>query len=292
MNLKKLKYFRIAAEELNFKRAAEKLYVDQSSVSRAVQWLESHLGVSLFERNLHRLKLTKHGNILLQEANHILCLVESINHQIKSSNKKHSYTIELAISPNIDGYRVAELLRIYRELYPQMRLNIHEVAYQDILSGIKQGLYHFALSLDTPSHHNDSLVFRKLWQERLIILLSKGHPLKSLQVIKFDDLRRYPVISFLPNTLLYELIHTPSFIPRETIFVKSYNVLQALVMTHFGVSLITESMLKNMQNEHIITRPINSDVLVDTYLIYQPDRNNYQQIANLEKIVNTLCISG
>lgn len=292
INLKKLKYFSVVAQELNFKRAAEKLYVDQSSISRAVQWLESRLGVSLFERNLRRLKLTAHENMLLQEANHILYLADSINHRMKSSNKKHAYTIELAISPNIDGYRVAELLRVYRELYPQMRLNIHEVAYQDILSGIKQGLYNFALSLHTPSHHYDSLVLKKLWQERLIILLSKEHPLKSLQVITFDDLRRHPVISFLPNTLLYEQVHTASFTPRETIFVKSYSVLQALMMAHFGVSLVTESMLKNMQNEHIITRPIDPNLLIDTYLIYQLGKNSYQQIENIEKIVNTLFISG
>ena len=91
MNLKKLKYFKVAAQELNFKRAAEKLYVDQSSLSRAVQDLESRLGVSLFERNLRWLKLTEHGNILVQEVDHILCLVDSINHRIKSS-KKNSQT--------------------------------------------------------------------------------------------------------------------------------------------------------------------------------------------------------
>lgn len=104
-----MKYFRVVAIELNFKRAASKLYVDQSSVSRTVQRLELYLGVRLFERNLHQLKLIEHGNMLLQEANHISCLVESINHQIKSSPKKQSYTIELAISPNIDGYHAAEL---------------------------------------------------------------------------------------------------------------------------------------------------------------------------------------
>lgn len=125
-----------------------------------------------------------------------------------------------------------------------------------------------------------------------MVILSPPHSLESLPVIKLDDLRIYPFISFLPNTLLYELIHTPSFTPRETIFVKSYSVLQALVMAHYGISLVTESMLNNMQNEHIITRPINPDLLVDTYLIYQPDKNSYQQIKNIEKIVNKLIASA
>lgn len=151
------------------------------------------------------------------------------------------------------------------------------------MSGIKQGLYHFGLSLHTPNHHYDSLVFRKLWQEQLIILLSKLHPLKSLQVIKFDDQRTYSIILFLSNTLFYELNRKPSFTPREILFVKSYNVLQILVMAHFEVSLVTESMLKNMQNEHIIARAFNSDFSVDTYLIYRTDKNSCQHYKEFRK---------
>lgn len=54
MNLKKLMYFRTVAQELNFGQAAAKLYVDQSSLSRAIQGLESRLGVILFERHLRQ----------------------------------------------------------------------------------------------------------------------------------------------------------------------------------------------------------------------------------------------
>ena len=290
MNLKKLMYFRTVAQELNFGQAAAKLYVDQSSLSRAIQGLESRLGVILFERHLRQLKLTEHGSLLLQETNQIFCLIDSINHRIKASQQGQSYTIELAISPNIDGYRVAKLLRQYHEKYPHMHLNVHEATYQDILSGLTQGRYHFALSLHIPSHRNDSLIFKKLWQERLIILLSKQHPLMSLQHITFDDIQKYPFISFQPDTLLHELIYTATFSPLETLFVKSYSVLQALVIAGFGISLVTQSMLDNMQNQHVATRAIDPDLLVDTHLIYQPNRYSHQQIKNLENLVNTFFI--
>lgn len=162
MNLKKLMYFRTVAQELNFGQAAAKLYVDQSSLSRAIQGLESRLGVILFERHLRQLKLTEHGSLLLQETNQIFCLIDSINHRIKASQQGQSYTIELAISPNIDGYRVAKLLRQYHEKYPHIHLHVHEAAYQDILSGLTQGRYHFALSLHMASHRYDSLNNLKL----------------------------------------------------------------------------------------------------------------------------------
>lgn len=74
MNLKKLKYFRAVAQELNIGLAAAKLYVDPSSLSRAIQGLELRLDVTLFERHLRQLKLTDHGTMLLQETNQISTL--------------------------------------------------------------------------------------------------------------------------------------------------------------------------------------------------------------------------
>ena len=287
MNLKKLKYFRVVAQELNFGQAAAKLYVDQSSLSRAIQSLELRLGVNLFERHLRQLKLTEHGHMLLLETNQIFYLIESINHRIKVAKQKQSHIIELAISPNIDGYRVAELLRIYQEHYPQTQLNIHEASYQNILYGLKSGQYHFALSLHKPSQESDALVFKHLWQEKLIALLSKRHPLVSLPEVSLEDIKQYPFISFQPDTLLHKVIYTTAFSPSTTVFVKSYSVLQSLVMAGYGISLVTEAMCHNMKNNHIVTRHIAPTFLVDTYLIYQQNWVKHcEQVSAINKLFN------
>ncbi|WP_392560388.1 LysR family transcriptional regulator [Orbus mooreae] len=287
MNLKKLKYFRVVAQELNFGHAAAKLYVDQSSLSRAIQSLESRLGMSLFERHLRQLKLTEHGHMLLQETNQIFYLIDSINHRINMAKQKQLHIIELAISPNIDGYRVAELLRIYQEHYPQTQLNIHEASYQNILYGLKSGQYHFALSLHKPSQESDALVFKHLWQEKLIALLCERHPLVSLPEVSLEDIKQYPFISFQPDTLLHKIIYNTAFSPSTTRFVQSYSVLQSLVMAGYGISLVTETMYHNMQSQHIVTRHIVPALLVDTYLIYQQHwETQCEQIIAIKKLVN------
>ena len=62
----------------------------------------------------------------LQETNQIFYFIDNINHRINAAKQKQTHIIELAISPNIDEYLMAELLRIYQEYYPQTQLNIHE----------------------------------------------------------------------------------------------------------------------------------------------------------------------
>ena len=76
LDFRRLYYFVIVAEELHFTRAAERLHIAQPPLSYQIQQLERDLGVQLFERTRHHVRLTDAGEVLFDSARRILGQVE------------------------------------------------------------------------------------------------------------------------------------------------------------------------------------------------------------------------
>ena len=72
MTLNQLRYFQAVARALNFRAAAEELYISQPSLSRSIDSLEQELGVMLFERAGRGISLTGSGRLFLEYTNRIL----------------------------------------------------------------------------------------------------------------------------------------------------------------------------------------------------------------------------
>ena len=86
IELRHLRYFIAVAEELNFTRAAERVHIDQTPLSRAVRELEDELGVQLFVRKPRRLVLTPAGARLLEEARKLFIRFERTKRAVRQTN--------------------------------------------------------------------------------------------------------------------------------------------------------------------------------------------------------------
>ena len=76
MDLRHLRCFLAVAEELHFARAAEKLHIEQSPLSRAIKELEEELGVALFARTTRRTRLTRAGALFLEHVQRVFAALQ------------------------------------------------------------------------------------------------------------------------------------------------------------------------------------------------------------------------
>ena len=114
IELRHLNYFLAVAEELHFRKAADKLFISQPGLSRQIKQLEKDLGVTLFERNNRNVTLTKAGEYLQKEVRKHLRVLDTILNTTKRIND--------GVDGNLNfGYVGSAMQHIIPELLVQIR---------------------------------------------------------------------------------------------------------------------------------------------------------------------------
>ncbi len=123
IELRQLRYFVAVAEELHFGRAAERLHMSQSPLSRAIRELERELGVVLFVRTTRRVELTPAGSLLLERARRALAEIDGAVADVRRLTRSGDGVLRLGYGPfsGTAAGRIVEVLRAERpELIPRM----------------------------------------------------------------------------------------------------------------------------------------------------------------------------
>lgn len=114
MNLQHMKYAVAVAETGSINKAADRLFVGQSNLSRAIKELENSLGVAIFERSAHGMELTPEGGVFLRYAKAILQQVDEVEHMFTEGSAKKSTFPSRCRAPAISRRPLPVFLRAFR----------------------------------------------------------------------------------------------------------------------------------------------------------------------------------
>jgi LysR family transcriptional regulator, transcriptional activator of the cysJI operon len=121
----RLKVFRTVAEHLNFRKAAEHLFLTQPAITLQIKALEDDLGVRLFDRTANRVSLTPQGSLLLGYAKKIATLVSEAEQELGSEDGKVSGQLSLGVSTTIAQYVLPRLLGAFLDEHPRVQFSLH-----------------------------------------------------------------------------------------------------------------------------------------------------------------------
>jgi len=121
----RLKVFRVVAEKLNFRKAAERVFLTQPAITLQIKALEDDLGVRLFNRGAGQVSLTREGAIPRRYAQQISAIVAQAEHALAAGQAELSEEIELGISTTIAQYVHPRLLTAFLRENPGVRLFLH-----------------------------------------------------------------------------------------------------------------------------------------------------------------------
>lgn len=202
MNLLHMKYAVTIADTNSINKAAEKLYVGQSALSRAIKELEAGLGVTLFERSAKGMTLTADGEVFVRYARTVLKQVDEIENMFNegaAGKKRFSVCVPRA-SYIADAFvRFSKLIGEKGEYELFYKETNSMRAVKNILAeDYKLGIVRYAENYDKyykEMMEEKGLSYKLVTEFSYVLCMSRDCPLAAAENVTYDDLREYTEIA-------------------------------------------------------------------------------------------------
>ncbi|MGC5833507.1 LysR family transcriptional regulator [Ralstonia pseudosolanacearum] len=272
MELRHLRCFIAVAEELHFARAAERLHIEQSPLSRAIKELEEDLGVQLFVRTTRSTRLTRAGQLFLEHVPRIFTAMQQARDSVKAAANGYHDQLRVALSDGIAPARFSTFLAMCRQEEPEVDIRLSQVSLSQQIKGLHDDLYDvgFALSDEV----GERIIAEPVWREPLMVVVPARHPLLAYKRIPLCEVLRYPLVLGDPqicegyvrqvDRILRQADQEPLIAER----VASYDLMMALVSAGFALGLAGASHVPTCRESDVVARPLASrSPVLTTYLL-------------------------
>jgi DNA-binding transcriptional LysR family regulator len=192
VELRQLRYFLVVAEELHFRRAAERLHIAQPSVSQQVRRLAEELGVRLFERNRRGVALTAAGAALREDARDVVDRAQRAADRARATGAGERGHVRLSLTRSLTGGVASEIVDAFRARYPEVGLELsagHTVLHARQL---REGTIDIAFV--RPPLLDDRLEELELCREPLVCVVPSEHRLARRRLVRRSDLVGEPLV--------------------------------------------------------------------------------------------------
>ena len=247
MDTNTLQAFVAVAEARSFSKAAERLYLTQSAMSKRIATLEDQLGSKLFDRIGRRISLTEAGLSLLPRARDLLLQLDDAKRAIGNLTEGVvTGTLSLAASHHISLHRLPPFLREFSESCPKVELDLQfaesEVAYEGVLKGDLE------LALITLSPEPDASICSEIiWDDLLHYVVANEHPLAQSSQVSLEELTAVNAILPGSNTftrsLVEKLFKQHELELNVTMSTNYLDTIRMMVSIGLGWSLLPESLI-------------------------------------------------
>lgn len=189
--MSKYKVFCTVVERGSFTAAAAQLSYSQSAVSQAVRTLEEELGTALVDRSTHRLRLTHDGEGFLPYIQEIAAAEGRLERRREELSLLENSEIRLGTFTSISRTYLPPRIRAFSAHYPGARFTMRQGEYDEIAQWLSEGSIDLGFTnLDV----NQPQERRLLYEDRMVAVLPKEHPLAERAEIGLRDLVTEPFV--------------------------------------------------------------------------------------------------
>jgi len=173
-----LRHFRYAiavADTLHFGKAAERLHISQPPLSQQILQLERELGIQLFERTNRNVRLTKPGEMFIQEARIVVAQAEHATKVAQRANEDEDGQLIVAIAGPADSPFFIDVFRLFAKRHPRVRIALRNMSTMEQVDAIRECRVHAGFVV--PPIDDPALTTETVSHQPIAIALPQDHPL-------------------------------------------------------------------------------------------------------------------
>ncbi|MDV2657679.1 LysR family transcriptional regulator [Pseudomonas aeruginosa] len=272
MEIRHLRCFLAVAEELHFARAAERLHIEQSPLSRAIKELEEELGALLFARTTRSTRLTRAGKLFLEHVPRVFTALEQARMCVRAAQTGCYGQLRVALSDGVTSARLSTLMVRCRQEDPDIAIRFFEVPLSQQIKGLHEDLYDVGFAQS--SEVGDGLLAEIAWNDPLRVFVPARHPLLIHKRVPLNEILRYPLV--MGDPLFCEgycrqverFLRTADHEPLVAEQVMSFDLMRAMVAAGFALGLAGASQIAAGHEYEIVARPLAGQTqMLTTYLL-------------------------
>lgn len=234
------------ARERHFTRAAESIPISQPTLSQQIRSLETELGTPLFDRLGKQVDLTEAGEILQRYAQKILRDAVEAREAIAELRGLQRGALTVGAVQTISAYLLPVVAGQFKLNHPTLSLGLETLHAEEIYAGLRHNTLDLGLCYMPESY--DELVGEPLFQEELVLVAHRNHPLANAEVMTMAELAAHPLVLLKPcvgNGLCVRKKIEAAFLeagvlPQVSLELNSIESAKAAVKAGLGISLFPE----------------------------------------------------
>ncbi len=252
----------LLAETGSIGRAAEREGIASSAVSRRVSDLESRLGVVLFDRSAHGVRLTTAGQAYAEGCRTVLRAIADLDAVMADFGSGLRGSLRLACTSSALTGRLPELLARYTARHDGISLDIGEMGAAKALLALDEGRADLAIVSD--NYDFTRFEIKPFEDDRVWVLAPPDHPLAQTieprRDIGFDTVLSYPIVGIhlagSLDRLVGEAARAAGKPLIETVRVESFPALVRMVEAGFGIGFLRSTSLHLLAGTDLVCAPL------------------------------------
>lgn len=274
MDINYLKEFVVLAEIGNYMKAADALFISQSSLSKHIKALEKEVGLSLFERSTRKIQLTPYGETLLPYARKIINLQYQYTVALMNQAGIEPSSLSIGSVPSVAPYGITDKIIQFQAENKKLAVQLYEEESDQLLQMLRQNRFELAFIRDRNESSNE---FAKIpfAEDTLAAVMRPNHPLANRASVSLRELKNEYFLFLPPHSLMYNLCmdecHKCGFTPRVVYSGRRAETILDLVTKGMGTALLMRKPIDYSHRDDVAIVDIEPKITTYIQIYYKKD---------------------